>query len=155
VPCDTEKIASVISEWIKLTGTTMREFEFNEVTDGFVYDDGILKVTAFKNLHTKNSYSYLLEAEGKRVLFSGDLSTNGPKEDFPISVLDKPLDLAICEAAHFKATDYLPFFENNDNLKQLCFNHYSDRFLESVMEATRLLPNIPVFKATDDLEITL
>jgi ribonuclease BN (tRNA processing enzyme) len=154
-PCVPEQLASTIAGWLRLTGTTMREFEFNEVTDGFVYDDGNLKVTAFKTLHTKNSYSYLLEAEGKRVLFSGDLSVHGPQEDFPVSVLNKPLDLAICEAAHFKATDYLPFFENNNNLKQLCFNHYSDRFLESVIEMTRLLPDIPVYRATDDMEITL
>lgn len=154
-PCVPEQLASTIAGWIKLNGSTMREFEISEVTEGVVFDDGNLKVTAFKTKHTSNSYSFLLEAEGKRVLFSGDLSVHGPQEDFPVSVLNEPLDLAICEAAHFKATEYLAFFENNANLKQLCINHYSDRFLESVMELTRLLPNIPIFKATDDLEITL
>ncbi len=156
-PCDPEKARGVINDWISLTGTKMRPFEFLEVAEGVIYDDGIIKLTAFKTLHTSvtPSYAYLVEAEGKRVLFSGDLCHKGPKEDFPLSVLEAPLDLAICEAAHFKATEYLPLFEGNENLKMLCFNHYSDRFLESVIEMTRLLPNIPVTRATDDMIITL
>lgn len=156
-PCDPEKARDVIFGWIALTGSKMRPFEFFEISEGAFYDDGIIKITAFKTLHTTTSpsYAFLVEAEGKRVLFSGDLCTRGPKEDFPVSVLDQPLDLAICEAAHFKATEYLPLFEGNENLKTLCFNHYSDRFLESVIEMTRLLPSIPVTRATDDMIITL
>lgn len=156
-PCDPEKAREAIFGWIALTGSKMRPFEFFEICEGNFYDDGIIKITAFKTLHTTTSpsYAFLVEAEGKRVLFSGDLCTRGPKEDFPLSVLEKPLDLAICEAAHFKATDYMPLFEGNENLKALCFNHYSDRFLESVIEMTRLLPNIPVTRATDDMIISL
>ncbi len=154
-PIDTEELRNGIATWLKCNGITLRPFEFNQISEGVVFDDGSLKVTAYKTKHTNNSYSFLLEADGKRVLFSGDLSVHGPQEDFPVCVFDKSIDLAICEAAHFKATDYLPFFENNANLKQLCFNHYSDRFLESVIEMTRLLPNIPVFRAYDNTEITI
>ena len=49
----------------------------------------------------------------------------------------------------------MPLFEDNENLKALCFNHYSDRFLESVIEMTRLLPDISVTRATDDMIISL
>lgn len=157
LPVNPEEAKTAINNWISLNGVTLRQdLEFFEVTEGEVFDDGNLKVTAFKTKHNKNSYSYLLETEGKRVLFSGDLcTTEGPTADFPVSVLDKPLDLAICEASHFKATDYLHLFKGNENLKQLCFNHYSDRFIESVVEMTRLLPDIPVFRVYDDSEIVL
>ena len=156
MPQNPEAIKAPLRNWLSLNGVKLREdLEFFEVTEGEIFNDGNLKITAYKTQHTNNSYSYLLEAQGKRVLFSGDLSEKGPTIDFPVSVLDKPLDLAICEAAHFKATEYLPIFKDNDNIKQICFNHYSDRFVESVVEMTRLLPHIPVYRAYDDSEINL
>ena len=157
VPTDAERFREAVSVWIRLNGNELREFSFSEVSEGAFFRDENIKVTAFKTKHTSfsPSYAYLIEAEGKRVLFSGDLSHRGPTDDFPVSVLEKPLDLAICEAAHFKATDYMPLFEGNENLKALCFNHYSDRFLESVIEMTRLLPDISVTRAADDMIISL
>jgi hypothetical protein len=89
------------------------------------------------------------------VLFGGDLSHGGPSDDFPVSVLDAPLDLAICEAAHFDATDYLPLFKGNKNLKMVCFNHYSEWHIRSVYEAKEALSEIPVFVATDGMEFNL
>ena len=95
----------------------------------------------------------LLEADGRRVLFTGDLK--GPAVDFPMSVLSKPLDLAVCESAHFAATDYVPLFRDNRNLKRLCLTHYSERFLASVLQTVELLPEIEVFRAQDGMELAL
>lgn len=154
LPGDTEGTKKAISCWLKCNGTTLRDFDFFHVKEGVLFDDGILRVTAFKNLHIDFSYSFLIEAEGKRVLFSGDLCSEGPSNDFPISVLDTPLDLAICENAHFKATEYLPLFKGNKNLKKLCFNHYSTRLYPSIIEAKEILSkDIEVLIATDDFEI--
>ncbi len=157
LPTDTEQFRAIVSGWIELNGNTLRDFDFFEVREGTVFEDENIKVTAFKTKHItfSPSYAYLVEAEGKRVFFSGDLSHKGPTDDFPVSVLNRPLDLAICEAAHFKATEYLSLFEGKENLKRLCFNHYSDRFLASVIEMTRLMPDIPVYRATDDMVIDL
>ena len=106
-------------------------------------------------MHIAESYCYLIEAEGKRVFFSGDMCHRGPQNDFPTFIFEKPVDLAICEAAHFRATEYLPIFKGQYHLKKLCFNHYSDRFLASVLEMKELLPEIPVLRAFDGLEITV
>lgn len=95
------------------------------------------------------------ETEGKRVYFAGDMTSKEPGSDFPTEVLEQPLELAICEAAHFDATAYVPLFAGNPNLKKLCFNHYSDKFLESVMTATRLLAPLPVVRAIDNMEFQL
>lgn len=154
-PCDTERVRELLSAWLSLNETEMRPFDFRRVAAGVIYDDGVLRVTAYATRHCRESYAYLLEAEGKRVLFSGDLSTRGPAVDFPITVLDAPLDLAVCECAHFTATDYLPLFEGKKTLRALCFNHYSDRHLASVLSIPARLPNVRVFRAFDGSEIVL
>ncbi len=71
---------------------------FHPYEAGVVFDDGVLRLTATPNLHTANSYSFLAEAEGKRVIFTGDLAAGMP--DYPKMAQDAPSDAVICEAAH-------------------------------------------------------
>lgn len=153
LPGDVEATKNAIDAWLRCNGKEMRDFRFFQVTEGPLYDDGILRITAYQTMHTNDSYAFLVEAEGKRVLFSGDLK--GPENDFPACVLEQPLELAICEAAHFETTKYLPFFQGNQNVKRLCFNHYSDRFLASVLAMKAELPELEVFRGEDGMEINL
>ena len=148
---------SAISAWLKCNGQTMRDFDFRPVSEGLCYQDDLVKITAFKTQHTDMSFAFLLEAENKRVLFSGDLSMRGPAADFPVSVFKQPVDLAICECAHFSAKAYLPIFENQKNLKSLCFNHYGDCFMGSIFEVRKALESadIPVYIAEDGTEFNL
>lgn len=155
LPGDVEAAKTAIGAWLACNDNTLGPLEFCSVQPGLLYDDGVLRVTAYPTKHIAVSYAYLVETEGKRVLFSGDLSNKGPREDFPVSVLEAPLDLSICESAHFDATQYLPLLEGNGNLKRLCFNHYSDRFLPSVLSMFNSLPGVEVFRACDGTEITL
>ena len=155
LPGDTENARECIRAWLACNGTPMRPFDFRSVQEGVLFEDGVIRVTAYRTKHMEHSYAYLVEAEGKRVLFSGDLSAKGPQEDFPVAVLDEPLDLAICECAHFEATEYLPLFEGKGNLKSLCFNHTSERFLHSVLEVKAQLTHIPVIRLLDGMEITV
>ena len=97
-------------------------------TEGVIYDDGVLKVTAFPTRHCepKHSYAFLLEAEGKRALFSGDLSQFLQKGDFP-AILDKEeVDLFVCEMAHFGEEHIAPYLEVC-RAKRVMFNHYQPR----------------------------
>ncbi len=107
------------------------DFKFKEIAKGVIYDDGTLRVTAYPTMHCqpRPSYAFLLEAEGKRVVFTGDIAH--PTKDFPISAFDEPVDLLVCEGAHFHALDYLDTLKGRD-IKKICPNHYVD-------------PNIPVF----------
>lgn len=155
LPEHVEDTVQALRAWLKCNGSEMKNFKFSPVKEGLIFNDGVIKVTAFKTLHTACSFTYLVEAENKRVLFGGDMCNKGPAEDFPVSVLDEPLDLAICEAAHFPGTAYLPLFKDCKNLKLLCFTHYSDTFEPSVLEMTRALPDVKVFRATDGMEIDL
>lgn len=71
---------------------------FHTYAAGVVFDDGVLRLTAIPNNHMPNSYSFLVEAEGKRVIFTGDLAAGMP--DYPKVALEAPSDVVICEAAH-------------------------------------------------------
>ncbi len=143
--------AKIIEQWTGLIPSKREtDIEYRKTEPGCVYDDGTLKVTAFATKHCPLSHSYLVEAEGKRVLFTGDL--NRPGVDFP--QVEGKIDLLICESAHFPATEYLPVLENMDVAK-VCVTHFSDTFLESVLQFIRAMAEkgVPARYASDDLEI--
>ena len=69
-------------------------------TPAVIFDDGNLKVTAIPVDHYKNAHAFLLEAEGKRVVFTGDLAADMP--DYPAVVTETETDLVVTEGAHTK-----------------------------------------------------
>ncbi len=143
----------VIDEWFKISDD-FREcaVEYRETQAGLTYDDGFLKVIAIPTQHFRKSFAYLIEADGQRVLFTGDLKN--PQIDFPMA--EGKIDLLICEAAHFSATDYLPVLGKLD-IQKICVTHYSDRFLVSALQLRENMTErgVPVLLATDDLEIPM
>ena len=98
----------------------------------------------------RHEHNLLITAEGKTVLCTGDLSR--PSEDFPY--VDKPLDLMICESAHFPTTDYLPVLDKIE-CKKICVTHYSPKRMLSLYQFRDAMAergeNILI--ATDGLEI--
>ncbi len=73
------------------------------VTEGVFYNDGVLKVIAIKTKHMLPypSYCLVFEAEGKRIVYTGDLNGKYKAIDFPEIAQKEPSDLIISEAAHF------------------------------------------------------
>ena len=63
-----------------------------------IFDDGNLKVTAIPVDHYQNAHAFLLEAEGKRVVFTGDLLADMP--DYPKVITETETDLVVTEGAH-------------------------------------------------------
>ncbi len=156
LPGDTEGARCAIAGWLACNGIALRPFEFRHVEEGTFFDDGVLRVTAYRTKHTEASYAYLVEAEGKRVLFCGDLSGKGPSDDFPTAALEAPLELVFCESSHFEATEYLPILKGHPHVARLCFYHYSQYRLHSVLEAKEaFLPEVAAVLATDGMEITV
>ena len=143
----------VISAWLWATlNATEKEIRYRQTRPGEVYDDGTLRVSAIPTKHCPGSHAYVLEAEGKRVLITGDL--RNPGVDFPF--VDEPLDLMICESAHFPTTDYLPILDRL-RLGRMCVTHYAPSQMASVyeMEARMAACGIPMIIATDNLELTV
>ena len=67
-------------------------------TSAVIFDDGNLRVTAIPVDHFQNAHAFLLEAEGKRVVFTGDLLTDMP--DYPALITETETDLVVTEGAH-------------------------------------------------------
>lgn len=143
-----------ISGWLDVNGVPMREMKLGVVSEGVTFDDGFVRITAFRTQHCRVSYSYLVEAEGKRVLFTGDLSCKGPETDFPRQVLEEETDLVICEAAHFPATAYKNIFTSG-KVKKVCYNHYVPWNIPHIQTMMNDLSPLPVVMANDGTEITL
>lgn len=144
--------AAALNGWLAVNTTAKKDIRYKEVLPGGLYDDGFLKVTAIPTQHCVKSYAYLVEAEGKTVLFTGDLGH--PSRDFPEIIKDRETDLVICEAAHFPATDYLPEFEKY-NIKKVCVNHHAPWNVPHIQQLAKDMGDIPVTTANDGMEITL
>ena len=141
----------IITDWIALSCHATRDLQYKQVTEGVLFDDGTLRVTAVRTQHTASSYAYRVEAEGKAVLFSGDLRR--PTEDFPAE-LAKGVALAICEGAHFPVTEYKPFLEEASPARVI-INHCAPRNEPYLAELAKALPHMGVTMATDGMEITV
>lgn len=149
-----EKCAALVHQYLGTFGEALRpEQKLAIIGDGVIYDDGVFKVTAIPTQHCPNSCAFLVEAEGKRVLCSGDLKH--PTVDFP--ALDE-LDAAILEAAHFDVTAYIDILKAK-TVRSVYINHYGN-YLGRINGANFLtlekeIAPIPAMLTTDGTEITL
>jgi len=93
---------------------------------GEVYADGRATVSAEVTRHLPPeggcsvSFAYVVEAEGKRVVVTGDLS--GDFGDFPAAALRRPSDLVVCEATHYPPETALPVLAKCP-IRWLVLNH--------------------------------
>lgn len=144
--------ADAIRTWVQVAELEPVRTVFREVKAGTIFDDGFLKVTAIATKHSEKSFAYLMEAEGKTFLFTGDLAH--PDKDFPEIVKGKCVDLVVCEGAHFPATDYLPHFKQC-NIKKIMVHHYVPWHIPSILKLDQELEKIPVTIVNDGMEVTI
>lgn len=139
--------------WLSAVGVTLRDgIVFRQVKTGVIFDDGYLRVTAAPTKHFHDAFCYLVEAEGKKIVFTGDLDR--PDSDFPVFAKENSTDLIICEGAHFSAMDYLPHLRQCDT-RQVCVNHYAPWNIPNIQNLAKELKDIPVFMANDGMIINL
>ena len=144
-----------IRGWLNVThgGKNLENMpEISEVTEGAFFSDGTLKMTAISNDHLPDrpSYSYLVEAEGKRVVLSGDLGFNA-YSDFPKVAFEKDCDLVVTEAAHCRLTDAAATFAKI-RTKRLVVSHIVPWNEPEVARLRPLVP-YPVTLARDGLSV--
>ncbi len=99
---------------------------FHTVTEGTIFRDGVLSVTAIPTDHIARpegsapvTFAFLLEAEGKRILYSGDLRSDFA--DFP----ETEADVLVCEATHYRPERAAEVFRTK-KYERLIFNHVHD-----------------------------
>ncbi len=66
--------------------------------DGLVYQDDVLRLSAVSTRHIPHAHAFSIEAEGKKVFFTGDMSADYP--EFPDIVGDAHYQLIVAECAH-------------------------------------------------------
>ena len=145
-------------------GNMSRErVRFRLMEEDFVYQDENIRLWLIPNCHLKNrsdcpnrpSYSIVLEAEGKRLIFTGDMSMGLRQDDFPKIAIEEPSDLIVCEMAHFGAEPVEAYIKQCDT-KQVWFNHVSfkQELFDAIEEMDRKYPFL-VRAANDGDEIVL
>ena len=108
-----------------------------QVKDGIVFSDENMSVTAFHNSHlgtptdnTWKSFTYLIEAEGKRVIYSGDLG--GLEELEPI--IADGCDALLIETGHYHYLDVCRYMSSK-KIGHLFFTHNGRSILNNPEKA--------------------
>ena len=110
----------------------------------------------FQNDHPQEfaAFSFLLESDRLRVAHSADLGA--PADLAPL--VEQPLDLLVCELAHFKPEDMFRYLKGRD-IKRIVFTHLGRRYWERLEEtrllAAQMLPGANVMFAHDQDVVTL
>jgi len=116
--------------WLNILSWTEENFKgmsviASQVEDGVLFEDENMKVTAYHNEHLKpvdgkwKSFSYLIEAEGKRIVYTGDILS--------YSELDKidgieGCDALIAETGHHDYMDVCDYAQEK-KVKNLFYTH--------------------------------
>ena len=97
----------------------------NQVVDGVIFDDGYMKVTASHNRHLRNknfepwqSFSYKIELEGKKVVYSGDVASYSELDE----LIGEHCDALIIETGHFVINDVYEYTRDK-NIDRIFFTH--------------------------------
>ena len=117
-----------------------------------IFSDGNLSIRAIPTKHCENSYAFLVEAEGKKILFTGDLLH--PSVDFPEVAFEEELELIITELGHFQPEECTGAFEKA-KAKRIVFSHISERRLKNASLSELTYGGIRPEIAYDGLEIMI
>lgn len=149
-----ENMIAPLKAWNEATeGYALREgITISTVQEGVTYEDENVRITAVKTRHCWSSYCFFVEAEGKKVLFTGDLKH--PSVDFPAAALEEELDLIVCELAHFPADDCIPVFDRT-KAKKILHTHIAPRQYESLARQLNLPHPYEYGSVYDGMEIVI
>ncbi len=129
---------------------------------------GDVKVTPYRSTHLEQlrrafqkkyhqgfeAYCFLIEKGLMRIGHSADI---GCPEDLE-PLLKKPLDLLVCELAHFRAEDLFLYLQAR-SIKRIIFTHVGRPYWEDLKKtqklAAKMLQDIPFSFARDNQELPL
>ncbi len=143
------------------------QLRFQALRAGGAVNVGNVRVTAHRTTHLErlrklyqkkyplrfDAFSFLLEAGRMRVGHSADIGRPADLEP----LLQKPLDLLVCELAHFKAEELFRYLNGRD-IKRVVFVHLARTYWENLGPVRRLaakmLPGMRCFFPRDHEEIS-
>lgn len=110
----------------------------HQITDGKVFENDEIKVFALHNKHISadeiNSFSFKIEAGGKKIVYSGDI-----REICELDVLiDSGCDILIIESGHQKVAEILEYGEQK-KIENLLFMHHGREIINDRKSAENLV----------------
>ena len=151
-----EEVAKAFDTWMAFNTCDIEHMKkvikFEITKPGLIFDDGNIKVTAFRTAHfnheTRFSFGYLIDDGEKKVLFTGDIGYGfGDYEE----VTKGSYDLVICEMAHADLCNVWEMMAKTDT-KKMIINHYHMPRLEGYEEIFRKMP-FDIQLAMDNQEV--
>ena len=138
---DTDLIPSIMHVALMSRDAKFRyALNAHPVKDGVLHDDGSVKVSAIHNRHLRetgengwHAFSYLVEADGKRIVFSGDVKS--PDELDPII---EGCDLLVMETGHHPVRSVCEYAISR-KVAALRFVHHGREILENRAECEALI----------------
>ena len=118
---------SVFSLLKSTEGGFVTKFKINvhEVNDGVLFDEDGIKVNAFHNAHVTApekkdwiSFSYLIEAENKKIVYSGDVKSYSELN----ALIGDHCDALIIETGHFGIDDVYEYTKSK-SIDRVFFSH--------------------------------
>ena len=151
-----EKGISAFKAWLSALHIVIDDRVFlRPVTVGQIYQDENITVTAIETEHLYNgmfpSFAYLVEAEGKKFLYTGDLAHDF--HDYPQIVLEEDFDAVLCELVHFDVTKNLDTIARTKT-KKMIFTHLAPRNISRIRSAEDKIP-FPIEIAEDGASFTI
>lgn len=114
------------------------------ISDGVLFEDENVRVTALHNTHLKesgengwHSFSFLIETEGKRIVYSGDV---GRPEDLD-PFLDGGCDVLVMETGHHKV-GLVASYASEKRVGRLLYTHHGREILRDPAAAEVLAASI-------------
>lgn len=101
--------------------------EYRQYEAGEIFADENVRITAIPTGHCAGSHAFLIEAEGKRVIFTGDLKRD--LSDYPAVITEsaEPLALVVTEAAHqIYAEDYVAKVLQKSRTRRMIIHHVAE-----------------------------
>ena len=133
-----------------------KRLRFKLASEDTFYDDGNIKVSGVRTQHLhlfdRPAYAFVVEAEGKKLLFTGDMSVGMKKDDFPAVAYSEKFDAIVCELAHFTLSEVAPSLEKAKT-DRIIFTHVFPLSKYDDIEKAKNGFTAQIFTPNDDDEI--
>ncbi len=135
-----EKGVALLSGFLKTMSTTKRELDILSYTEGEIYKDENIRVTAIPTDHSNLvSFAFKIEAEGKKILFTGDM--HAELTEFSALFENESYELVVFEGAHTRLLEKVQRLASVNTSKMIINHIYSVRnSAEDMTELKKILP---------------
>lgn len=126
---------------------------FDPVKEGMIYADDLITVRAIPTEHIPGfpTYAYIIEGEGQKILFTGDLRADF--RDYPQAATEEDFDAIVCELTHCGAREIACRVADSRTQKMI-FTHSFPGNSEQMLALADTL-NFPIEIAQDGTEFAI